>query len=58
VQGQQGRSHLVCHDVKYIGFLGRHDEYLVQWTANVDRILELRRRLNYEERKKKMRESG
>jgi hypothetical protein len=28
VQGQQGRSHLVCHDVKDIGLLGGHDEYL------------------------------
>lgn len=49
MQGQQGRSHLVSHDVEDVGLLGRHGEYLVQWTANMDRKL----RLNYERERKK-----
>lgn len=30
MQGQQGRGHLVGHDVEDVGLLGRHGEYPVQ----------------------------
>lgn len=49
MQGQQWRGHLVGHDVEDIGLLGGHGEYLVQWTANMFRNLEL----NYEKKKRK-----
>lgn len=54
MQGQQWRSHLVGHDVEDIGLLGRHGEYLVQWTANMFRNLEL----NYERERKEEEKRG